>query len=81
MLIRVFGATPKADSPNTPFDTHEVLNQSLVFGVVNTWEVDPPLQRITSALPADAKVGVSQYDAWLGATYMKELARRLPVFG
>ena len=64
-----------ADSPDIPFDTHEVFNQSPVFGGINTWEGDPLLQRIASALPADTKAGFAQYGAWLGAADTLELAR------
>jgi putative acyl-CoA dehydrogenase len=61
-----------ADSQHT---THEVFNQSPVFGGQNFWSDDPLLMRVASALPTNVKSGLDQYGKWLGAAETLELAR------
>lgn len=55
--------------------THEVFNQSPLFGGHNTWSGDPLLMRIASALPQDVKTGYSAFGKWLGDGSTLEMAR------
>ncbi len=57
------------------FSTHEVFNQSPIYGGHNAWSDDPLLIRIASALPQEVKAGYVAYGKWLGASETLEMAR------
>jgi len=53
--------------PDSTFDTHEVFNQSPVFGGHNVYTGDPLLKRVASALPAGVKGELEAHGKWPAA--------------
>ena len=61
--------------PDSTFDTHEVFNQSPVFGGHNVYTGDPLLKRVASSLPAGVKGELEAHGKWAGRAETLEMAR------